>query len=211
MSLSATTEQVNMPPDAVASKWVYYTVAFFSGGSVMACELLGAKMIAPYYGTSLYVWTAVLGNTLGGLTAGYFLGGTISAKYPNNKTLLVIILLASLFMGIMPLTSKTIMEATLELDIRTGSTVSCLFFLFPPLACFGMVSPVIIRLITDKISKVGKYAGTVYAVSTVGGIITTFLFGFYIIPYWGLQMGSFTTAGILAIVSIFYLVMSKKV
>lgn len=187
-----------------------YVVAFFSGGAVMACELLGAKMIAPYYGTSLYVWTAVIGVTLAGLTTGYFAGGMISVKYPHYKTLLFVISLAALLMALMPISSRIIMEATLPLDIRTGSTLSCLLFFFPQLACFGMVSPLIIRLITDNVTKVGRFAGTIYAVSTAGGIITTFLYGFYIIPYLGLKMGAYLTSIALGLLAVLIFLISRR-
>ncbi|MFB6307049.1 MAG: fused MFS/spermidine synthase, partial [Flavobacteriales bacterium] len=76
----------------------------------MACELLGAGFIAPYFGKSLYVWTAVLGTTLGGLATGYFLGGRISEKLPYYKTLLIILLCSGFFMGIMPHLSGWIMQ-----------------------------------------------------------------------------------------------------
>ncbi|MBL4716449.1 MAG: hypothetical protein COC01_04575 [Bacteroidetes bacterium] len=189
----------------------FYLVAFIEGGAVMACELLGAKMIAPYYGASLYVWTAVIGVTLGGLTTGYYIGGYLSAKHPNTKLLFLILLISALFMGIMPMTSSGIMEATLSMEIRTGSTISCLVFLFPPLVCFGMVSPMIIRLITTNVKKVGRFAGNVYAISTVGGILATFLFGFYVIPYLGLRFGAYSTATTLGLMSlVFYFVTQKS-
>ncbi len=65
-----------------------YLVAFIEGASVMAIELAGAKMIAPFFGTSLYVWASVLAVTLGGLAAGYFAGGWATYRYPPMKLLL---------------------------------------------------------------------------------------------------------------------------
>ncbi|OFY67598.1 MAG: hypothetical protein A3H98_03685 [Bacteroidetes bacterium RIFCSPLOWO2_02_FULL_36_8] len=190
--------------------WYFYIVAFIEGGAVMACELLGAKMIAPYYGNSLYVWSSVLGTTLGGLTAGYFVGGYLSEKYPKDKTLLVILLISTLLFAGMPVISKGIMTATLSMSVQMGSLISCMVFVFPPLMCFGMVSPMIIRLISDEVKEVGKNAGTVYAVSTVGGILATFIFGFYIIPYLGLRFGAYFTACLLGAATVFYFMISKK-
>lgn len=189
--------------------WYFYIVAFIEGGAVMACELLGAKMIAPYYGNSLYVWSSVLGTTLGGLTAGYFVGGYLSEKYPKDKTLLIILSVSTLLFAGMPVISKGIMTATLSMSVQMGSLISCLVFVFPPLACFGMVSPMIIRLISDEVKEVGKNAGTVYAVSTVGGILATFMFGFYIIPYLGLRFGAYFTAALLGGASVFYFLVTR--
>ncbi|MBI4714761.1 MAG: fused MFS/spermidine synthase, partial [Nitrospirae bacterium] len=121
----------------------------------MAAELIGAKLVAPYYGSSLYVWAAVLAITLGGLATGYFLGGIISARYPHRKTLYRIMLASSVLVALMPQTAVWILEATLDLEIRVGITLSCLVFLFPPLILFGMVSPLIVRLITFHEEKIG--------------------------------------------------------
>jgi len=65
----------------------FFILAFIEGGSVMAIELLGAKMLAIYYGNSLYVWTSVLGITLAGLASGYFAGGFVSGRYVGTPKL----------------------------------------------------------------------------------------------------------------------------
>jgi predicted membrane-bound spermidine synthase len=179
--------------------WYLFLIAFVEGGCLMGTELVGAKLVAPYYGNSLYVWAAVLGLTLGGLATGYFLGGMTSKKYPYHSTLHLIVALSALLVALMPLTSSAIMEATLALPLRVGITISCLVFLFPPLVTFGMVSPMIIRLNTTEVAVVGRSAGTVYAISTFGGIVITFLFGFYFIPYIGLWQSCVTMAVALGI------------
>lgn len=176
----------------------------------MACELLGAKMIAPYYGNSLYVWTSVLATTLGGLTTGYFLGGVISEKFPNDKTLKIILLVSTIFFGLMPLTSAGIMERTMSMTVQTGSLISCMLFIFPQLVCFGMVSPMLIRLISEEVKTTGHTAGTVYGISTVGGIILTFLIGFYLIPQWGLKASVYSTAISLGVITLIYFIAAKK-
>ena len=175
----------------------------------MAVELTGAKLIAPFYGNSLYVWSAVLAITLGGLAIGYFLGGVVSRKFPNIRTLLFIITASSLLVLALPHSSNIIMSATLGLELRLGIIISCLVFLMPPLICFGMVGPLVVRLVSTGLDKVGKAAGTVYFTSTVGGIVATFLFGFYLIPFWGLKLSAYTTAVSLAVLPVLYLLLSK--
>jgi len=183
-----------------------FLVSFFEGAAVMAVELIGAKMIAPYYGSSLYVWSAVLALTLGGLAVGYFIGGKISTRSSFKRTLYIIILLTALLIAVMPFTSGAIMSATLSLELRLGITISCLVFIFPPLMMCGMVSPMIIRLISTELAVVGKAAGTVFAISTLGGILATFLAGFYFIPFIGLKASSFYMAILLGIFPLVYFV-----
>ena len=92
-------------------KKFYFLLSFIEGASVMATELLGAKMLAPYFGSSLYVWATVLAITLGGLAVGYFFGGVLSYKNKNPFTLFYVLILAAVFTVLMPYTSKIVLCA----------------------------------------------------------------------------------------------------
>ncbi len=175
----------------------------------MAVELIGAKLIAPYYGNSLYVWAAVLASTLGALTIGYYTGGNLSSKKATIKTLLTITSASAIFVLFMPLISSSIMGATLGMELRTGILLSCMIFLMPPLIAFGMVGPMVVRLATKDVKHVGKIAGTVYFTSTAGGVASTFLFGFYCIPFLGLKASCLITGIALAILPLFHLAQTK--
>lgn len=201
---------VNPATLSLKTNWFLFLVLLIEGGALMAVELIGAKLIAPFYGNSLYVWAAVLSTTLGGLTIGYYTGGNLSSKHPNQKTLIKIIAVSALLVLAMPTVSGVVMEATLGLELRTGIVLSCVLFLTPPLVAFGMVGPMVVRLLTDKVENVGRVAGTVYFTSTVGGIITTFLFGFYLIPFWGLKMSSYLTGGALAILPLLFFAIARN-
>ena len=177
-----------------------YGLSFLEGGAVMAVELIGAKLLAPYFGTSLYVWAAVLGVTLGGLTLGYFTGGLLSRRYSGRVAVLYrVLVLAGAFTAVMPVTSGWIMETTIDWELRTGAIASLLCFMLPPLLLMGMVSPLIINLLTDRADRAGNRAGNVYAISTLGGILATFLLGFYVIPGFGLSGPALVTGIILAV------------
>jgi len=201
---------VNPATLSLKTNWFLFLVLLIEGGALMAVELIGAKLIAPFYGNSLYVWAAVLSTTLGGLAIGYYTGGNLSSKHPNQKTLIKIIAVSALLVLAMPTVSGVVMEATLGLELRTGIVLSCILFLTPPLVAFGMVGPMVVRLLTDKVENVGRVAGTVYFTSTVGGIITTFLFGFYLIPFWGLKMSSYLTGGALAILPLLFFAIARN-
>jgi predicted membrane-bound spermidine synthase len=162
-------------------------LSFLEGAAVMTVELAGAKMLAPVFGTSLYVWAATLGITLFALTAGYYSGGYFSAKSSTLKSIYLVLLLAGIFTMQMPITSKFIFKATFDMDVRIGASLSLLVFMMPPLIFMGMTSPLIIRYFTQHADMAGKSAGTVYAISTLGGILSTFLTGFYLLPVLGIK------------------------
>jgi predicted membrane-bound spermidine synthase len=186
------------------SLWFLFAAAFVEGGAVMAVEITGAKLVGPFYGSSLYVWSAVLAITLGGLATGYFVGGWLSRHFPNRKTLFAVIGVSALLVAPMPWLAPWVMEATLGMDLRLGITLSALVYLFPPLVCFGMVSPLIIRLISRDKSRIGHAAGTVYAVSTLGGIVVTFAVVFYVIPDIGMRECLLASAAALALFPLLY-------
>lgn len=163
------------------------TISFIEGGAVMFTELVSAKLVAPYFGTSLYVWASVLGITLGSLALGYYSGGYFSNKIKSKVLLYWVLLIAGCFVAIMPFSGAWIMKQTINMSIQSGVTVSLILFLFPPLVLFGMMSPIIINLLTEHVEESGKVSGLVYSVSTVGGILLTYLTGFYILPNYGIS------------------------
>lgn len=191
-------------PAETAGVWFLMAAAFVEGGAVMAVEITGAKMVGPFYGSSLYVWSAVLALTLGGLATGYFLGGWVSGRFAQRQALFVVIAVSAVLVALMPWLAPQVMMATLGLDLRLGITLSALVYLFPPLVCFGMVSPLIIRLIAREPGRIGEAAGLVYAVSTLGGIVVTFVVVFYLIPELGMRETLLAAAVALAIFPVLY-------
>lgn len=192
------------------NKKFYFLLSFIEGAAVMAAELLGAKMLAPYFGSSLYVWATVLAITLGGLAMGYYLGGMLSYKSKNPFTLFYVLLAAAIFTILMPFTSKIVLWAIGLHALIPSVIASSVCILLPPVLMMGMVSPLIIRTITSEVDQSGRAAGAIYAISTVGGIISTFAFGFYIIPTFGLTLPSILTGIVLGIVPAFTLLSNKQ-
>lgn len=177
----------------------------------MGAELLGAKMLAPYFGSSLYVWASVLAITLGGLAAGYYAGGVMSYKSKNPFVLFYVLLAAATFTLLMPFTSKMILWAIGLHSLIPSVIASSIVILFPPVFMMGMVSPLIIRAITTDVESSGKAAGAIYAVSTVGGILATFAFGFIIIPEYGLTLPSIITGIILGLIPLFVIIKNRQI
>ncbi|MGB0514713.1 MAG: fused MFS/spermidine synthase, partial [Wenzhouxiangellaceae bacterium] len=179
-------------------------VAFVEGGAVMVVEITGAKLLGPVYGSSLYVWSAVLALTLGGLAGGYFLGARLSRSTTARSALFGALALSAVWVAVMPWLAPLVMQATLGLELRLGVTLACLVFLVPPLVAFGTVSPMMIRLLAERLAGSGHASGTVYAVSTAGGILFTLVTAFWAIPVLGKQLTLLLTAAALALPALLY-------
>jgi predicted membrane-bound spermidine synthase len=166
-----------------ATSWLYLTV-FLTGASVMVIELLGTRLIAPFYGASLYVWSSLISVTMIALAIGYFVGGRW-ADHAQRTGLSLIIALSGLFTLLIPWATRSVLLATDPLGLRGGAFVSALVLFSPSLTMLGMVSPFAIKLATIRLEGIGTSSGSIYAVSTVGSVIGTLLLGFFLFPWVG--------------------------
>jgi spermidine synthase len=187
-----------------------YLVSVVEGAAVMAVELISARMIGVYFGNSLYVWAAVLAVTLLGLAAGYVLGGVLSSRLPDVSTLFAVVAISAALVLVMPFWGDWVMRQALGLEIRAASLLSATLFLFPPLLCFGTVSPLIVNLVSHRHGQAGRAAGTVFAVSTIGGIGMTLAVGFYLIPRFGLRTATLGVAAALAALPLGWLLFRRR-
>lgn len=162
-------------------------LSFIEGAVVMAAELCGAKLLAPIFGSSLYVWASVMGITLAALALGYFFGGVVSERSKqHSKRLFHVLIFAALFVMLMPVISRYVIPWISYLPFLISVVLSTFILLFPPVFFLGATSPLFIYIQTKESGAAGRVSGTVYAISTLGGIIATFLCGFYLIPVVGL-------------------------
>jgi len=176
----------------------------------MAVEIMSAKIIAPYFGNSIYVWAAVLATTLLGLAGGYFFGGNLSIKNNARKTLFKVSFIGAFLTIILPFTSTFILQNTLNLGLQLGTIIAAFFILFPIVFCFGMVSPLIIFLTSQQYKNSGKNASVVYTVSTVGGILFALLTGLYLVTTMGVQYSHFFIGGLLFVTTLITFFISKN-
>ncbi len=162
-------------------------IVFMAGLAVMVLELDGSRILAPYLGTSLYTWTSLIGIILGALSLGYFLGGKLADKKPSFKTLSIILLLAAISIGLIGLIKEPFLRFIQNeiSDIRVGSIVATTILFVIPSVLLGMVSPYAVKLKIESLNKSGRTVGNLYAISTIGSIVGTFLAGFYLIPAMG--------------------------
>ncbi len=176
--------------DAIAAptygRLLLLTLAFTEGAAVMIAELVGAKMLAPLYGSSLYVWGAVIGITLISLTAGYYLGGLLSYRKHRREMVYWFMLTAALLIVLMPTVGHAMMTQVGEMETIRAILLLTSLYLLPPLLLLGATPPLIISILASEVHESGNVAGRVYAISTVGGILATFGAGFLLIPEIGL-------------------------
>jgi hypothetical protein len=128
------------PPQLTGSLRAALLVAsFVEGASVMVIELAGAKAIAPYYGTSLYAWGAVLGVTIAALALGYWSGGMLSRRSSPGRSLSLALLAGGAVAILTPLLLPAVLPLTDLLDVRAGALAAVAVYLLPPVACMGAV------------------------------------------------------------------------
>jgi len=182
-------------------KYILLVTVFFSGFIVMVFELIGSRILGPFIGTSIFVWTSLIGVILASLSLGYYLGGKAADKNPNLEKLSSIFFLAAFFMSL-TFIFKDILLVFLQLyvrDIKISSIISSLLLFAPASVFFGMVSPYVIRLRIVQLEDSGSIIGNLFAISTFGSILGTFSSGFFLIPFLGVN----NVVIILIVISIF--------
>lgn len=164
-------------------------IVFISGAVLMALEIVGSRVLAPYFGNSIFVWGSLISVVLAALSLGYYWGGWLSERSPSFARLLVLLLIPGVLIFFLPLIYPTInlWIATIDFGNRLNPLIaSTIFFLLPGIF-LGTISPYAIRLAATTLSTVGSTAGTLYALSTCGSILGTLLTAFYLIPAIGVS------------------------
>lgn len=162
-------------------------IVFVSGAVVMILEMVGSRVFSPYLGTSIYIWTSLIGVIMGSLSLGYYLGGRIADRGANYKTLSNLLLAAGFLVFLMNITKGFFLTNTLGFfyDSKSAVLLISMILFFPSSTLLGMISPYAVKLKLDSLSTSGSTVGNLYAISTVGSIFGTFLAGFYLIAFFG--------------------------
>ncbi len=166
-------------------------LVFVSGMASLAVEFGASRLLAPYFGTSLYVWGVLIGLVLIYLSVGYVIGGRLADRHPDDALLFHLTAWAGLWIGVIPLVSYPILLASqqgfaeLSVGLVAGTLIAVLVMFAAPVVLLGCVSPFAIRLLLRDVATGGNTAGLVYALSTAGSILGTFLPVFWFIPTYG--------------------------
>jgi spermidine synthase len=153
-----------------------------SGASTLVLELVGTRLISPYYGSSLYCWSALITVTLVALAAGYGLGGRWADRTPGLTLFARLLCLSGLAVALMPGLRMLVLQKTTPLGIQCGALVSALALVAPALVLLSALGPLAVKLTATAMATVGRAAGDIYALSTVGSVLGAVLAGFVLIP-----------------------------
>ena len=196
------------------NKFYLYATEFFSGMSVMAVELGASRLLAPYFSSSQIVWTIIIGTIMIAMALGNIYGGKAADKNPDPGKLYGRIIIASIWIALIPVLGKYIILGISGLLIVTVSNVfliiaafiACMVIFVFPLFLLGTVTPSLARFTMDSVDESGKIVGTLGAYNTVGSIIGTFLPTFVTIPSVGTSVTFLIFSGVLLILGGLYFV-----
>jgi len=168
---------------------LHYLVVFVSGAVLMALEIAGSRVLAPNFGSSIFVWGSLISVVMTALSIGYYWGGWMSAREPTYGKLATLLVIPGVVIFFLPFVYPTMNDwiAGFDLGNRLSPLLACAVLFLLPGVFLGTISPYVIRLAATKLHTVGSTAGTLYAVSTAGSIFGTLLTAFYLIPVLGVS------------------------
>ena len=181
---------------------------FASGMTTLAVELTASRLLGNIFGTSNLVWASIIGLILIYLTVGYFLGGWWADRSPHPRTMYLIMAWGAFLIGIVPLVANPVLRTAanafdgLEIGILLGAFTGVLILFSLPVILLGTISPFAIRLSMRTPMEAGRVSGRVYAISTLGSFIGTFLPVLLLIPTIGTTMTFVVFSELLMIVAL---------
>jgi spermidine synthase len=178
-------------------------VVFIAGVGTLATEIGASRLLAPYFGNSTIVWANVIGLTLASLSLGYWLGGRLADRRPTPRALGLVVVAAAGLIAVATLAARPILDLSVEgLDrVSAGAAIGSFFgvlvLFVPPVTLLGMVAPFAIRLAIRDVETAGTVAGRLYAFSTIGSLLGTFLSALVTIPAFGTQRTLLASAALI--------------
>ena len=188
-----------------------YFLAFSSGFCIMGIELLGGRILAPYFGSSVHIWGSIITVFMLSLSIGYLLGGKLSIRNPSLTKYGLIFFVASIMVVPIVLFAEPIMTFifTYIEDSRYGSLLASTALFFIPTTILGMISPYSVRLLVTDHEKSGQVAGGLYFVSTLGSALGTIITSFYMVLAFDVNDIIKTFAAVLGLLGLLAIVVSQ--
>lgn len=165
------------------------SIAFFSGAALMALEIVGSRVLAPYFGSSVFVWGSLIAVVLAALCLGAYTGGRLADRMPTGQPLAALMGMAGLMAIVMPWVAAAVNRAVFMMNLgpRGGPLLASIVLFTIPGVALGAVTPFVVRLLADRVDRIGGVAGTVSALSAAGSIAGTLGTAFYLIPAMGVR------------------------
>lgn len=182
----------------------YELIAAVGGAVVMMLELVGARMVAPFFGTSIYVWTAMIGVILGALSLGYWYGGILADRKANDNGLMRVIVIAAAAIYLSVVVQEALLGAIsyINIDVRIATLIAATALFAPAAILLGVISPYVAKLRISSLKTTGKSIGRLYAAGTFGSIVGTFLAGYWLIGWFGNRTLGFSLVFVLVLLSL---------
>lgn len=188
-----------------------YMLAFTSGFCIMSIELLGGRVLAPYFGSSVHIWGSIITVFMLSLSLGYLIGGKLSLHKVALKRYGLIFILAGITVLPIGLFAEPIMETiflAIE-DSRYGSLLASMALFFIPTVILGMISPYSVRLLVADKNKSGQVAGILYFVSTLGSALGTLFTSFYFVLWFEVNTIIISVCSVLITLGLIALILDK--
>jgi predicted membrane-bound spermidine synthase len=167
-----------------ALSFCIYFCSFVVGGVLMGFEMLGSRYLFPYFGGGIGTWATLISTVLCALAIGYFAGSMIVSRFPLQRTIAVLILIAAIYLAFVPVSADPVMSTILARlgDGPWATLLASATLLLAPMSLLGTFSPVAVATLTHSATEAGRIAGLVYGVSTLGNVIGTLVTTFMLIP-----------------------------
>ena len=184
-----------------------YLLVFVVGSASLGAEIAGARVRAPFVGASTIVWANTIGVVLVALSIGYWLGGRVADRHPHLRGLCLLVMAAAVLVAAIPFVAQPFLDVSVDaLDeisagAFVGSLIGVLFLIAVPVILLGSVAPYAIRLSIPDVEHAGSVSGRLYAVSTAGSLIGTWLSALLLIPLIGTQRTFLAFAVAIALVA----------
>jgi len=177
------------------------SLAFCAGFSIMCFQLVGGRLLAPYFGSSVYVWGSIITVFMLALSVGYLSGGRLSLYRPSLRKYGFIYITAAITIIPTILYSEAIMDWVFGLveDPRYGSLLASTILFFISTLIMGMIAPYSVRILTESKNSSGHTAGFLYFVSTLGSAIGTIMTSFYFVLWFEIDQIFWLTFSIMFI------------
>jgi len=188
-------------------RYLYFTV-FTAGMTTLAIEFAASRLLGSVFGTSNLVWASIIGLILIYLTVGYFIGGWWADRSPRPKTFYTILVWGALLSGLIPFVARPVLRLAadafdeLQVGVLAGSFSAVLILFSIPITLLGVVSPFAIRLALKDSREAGQISGRIYAISTLGSFVGTFLPVLVMIPLLGTTLTFVLFGVVLSIVAL---------
>ena len=177
---------------------------FLAGAAVLILEILGARLLAPFFGTSQSVWSAIIAVTLLALSVGYRLGGRVADRREPAPLLHRALVVAGWLVLLIPMARRIILPWASGFGLRGGALIAAVALLAPALAVLGMVAPLAARTATADLGRLGTTVGSLYALSTIGSLAGALSAGYWLTPLLGTGRILLVTAMLLFVPSGWY-------